>query len=285
MRRKAFWWLLALGILALGLGACNQTSTSGGDSGDSGGAVAYENVISDLQGANSILVGLMGGLGVPAPALIFPADASEVTWNCSESGASGDLTDADDDGIPRSATLNGECTLTTSEGTFTWKWQDLSIKDPDDSDPEGGIEVSGRVVYEFASSDGVTFSLTWTIETHRVVKGEAEGVYDYTIKGSWEARAGDEAYTVNYDLSGTWEPNADDTGGHLVIEEGSSMSGSGPGCDSGWEVDISADLVYAECGIQSGSANVSGHDCDGNEGSCQFTWSDCSSTSNCSDSE
>jgi hypothetical protein len=284
------WWLVVISASLLALTACGGQQAGGGNGNGGGGGSANvaepQAVAGVLNAANGQLFRINGPLamaGLPVPVLGFTPFSSGVApldtanWSCDGVTASGDQTDADEDGIPVNATYNGRCTWSYSGGNGSisgyWEFNDLNVQDPDDNDPTAGVKASGTVEWGITSQEGsVTFR--WQIDKHDLIK--ASGGYSFVYKGLWTINVtGEGEYTVNYDLSGTWAPyEANIPWGDGVMNATGSFSGSGPDCANGWTLNVTlTNLHFVGDKIVDGSATFSGTDCDGNSSSVTVNWS------------
>ncbi|WP_457630384.1 hypothetical protein [Oceanithermus sp.] len=213
-------------------------------------------------------------VGAPLSGGVAPLDTA--SWNCDEVQVTGNLTDVDRDNIPVDATYNGKCTwsYTSAGGSVngSWEFKNMEVKDPNDSDPDAGISVTGSIVYTISASDSGTITWTWNFDKHSFVKNGA--TYNFDYEGSWEVSSDGGTFSFNYTLIGTWAPDdASDPWGDGVLNVTSgSFSGS---CDSGsWNVSFTITNAHYSGGrIISGSASFTGTDCDGNSASISVTWS------------
>ncbi len=276
MRR--FWLLFGLFLFALLAGCGQQTAPNAG-----GEAMAQE-VATTLQAADAQLYRIaepLGIAGVPVPTAPFlfasgVAPLDTATWNCDSVTATGNLSDADDDGIPVNATFNGKCTwsYSGSEGSVSgsWEFQNLNVQDPNDADPTAGVKASGKVIWTL-SAGGSTITWTWNLTRHDFVK--QSGGYEFAYEGSWSVTTNDGSYTFEYNLTGAWTPDdpGDPWGDGVLTAEG-QFDASGPSCADGWHLSVTlTNLHYQGDKIVSGNASFSGTDCDGNTGSVTIAWS------------
>ena len=281
MRRA--WWIV-LAVLAMLLAACGGQETSGSGT-DGTTSIDVRDVAESLSAANDQLIRAAQPLalaGVPVPVPLVPlsdavAPLDTAAWNCEGVTVSGTLTDADADGIPVDATYNGRCTwsYSGSEGTFSgyWEYRNLVVQDPDDADPEAGIQSSGTVEwgYEGGSQPLVW---TWTLTQHDLVK--QAGGYGFTYKGRWQVVVNaTDNYTFDYDLTGAWVPDdATNPWGDGTLDATGSFSGDGPDCTNGWSLTVSLSGVHFTAGkIDAGTADYSGTDCDGASAAVHVRWS------------
>ena len=280
-------WLIFVGLALLtALVACGGQPSGG--NGGGGGSLDPRDVAAALGSAGeqtNRLAQSLSGAGVPVPVVAMPfssgvAPLDTSTWNCDAVTASGDLTDADGDNIPVSATLNGRCTWSYNGGEESfhgyWEYDNLKVEDPSDTDPAAGIKASGKITWGFTSESG-SLTMTWTIEKHDFVK-QGSG-FNFAYKGTWEANTDEESFSFNYDYSGTLTPDdmEDPWGNGTMSATGSFGVGPGNGCTNGWSVEFTLTNVhFATCGVDSGSADFTFNDCEG--GSCTITiaWHGCS---------
>jgi len=270
-------WLLGLMFLAGLLAACGGTGTTN--------TVDTEKTASALDNAFTQLYRVMeplsqAGIFLPTFLSAGVAPLDTATWDCSSVRVIGNTTDADGDGIPVNATYNGGCTWSYSGGGGTvsgrWEFSNVNVQDPNDADPDAGLKASGTITWT-VSSAGTTYTFTWNLSKHEITR--TENTWNFTYQGSWEATVGGDTYTFNYDLSGTWTPdNADDLWGNGSLSVTGDFSGSGPSC-SGWSLSISASVHLSTCGVDSGTASLSGTDCDGKTCNLDITWAGCDNAS------
>ena len=218
--------------------------------------------------------------GVPAPAMIMPFSEGvtaldTANWNCDAVTASGDLTDADGDGIPVNATYDGRCTWSYSgEGgslSSFWRFDDLNIQDPSDHDEDAGVKASGAVSWG-VSGAGTNVTVNWNLERHQLFRHG--GSYDFAYKGSWTVTTDSGNFTFSYDLSGTWTPSSgDDPWGDGTMTASGDFGGSGPGC-AGWSSSVRLSGVVFDGGkVIGGTATVTVTDCSGSTETATITWS------------
>ena len=216
--------------------------------------------------------------GVPAFIIPMPLtegvsslDASD--WDCSGVSISGNLGDADSDGIPINAVYDGRCTWEYPDVSMSgyWEFDNLNIQDPSDSDPDAGIIASGGAAWSVTSS-GSTLTLTWTFNKYELSK--EGGNYDFTYEGSWRVTDGTNTYTFNHDLTGTWTPDdASDPWNDGVMSSVVAFNGSGPSCAS-WSANMQLNSAhYVDDKIINGSARFSLTDCSGDTSSGSISWS------------
>ena len=273
-------FLLLFGFLLFALlTGCGQQSAP-----NVGGEASAKQVVITLQAADAQLYRIAEPLalaGVPVPTMPFlfasgVAPLDTATWNCDNVTTTGNLSDADDDGIPVNATFNGKCTwsYSGSEGSVSgsWEFQNLNVQDPDDADPTSGVKVSGKVIWSF-SAGGSTITWTWNLTRHDFVK--QSGSYGFTYEGSWSVATNDGSYTFEYDLTGTWTPNdPSDPWGDGVLNAEGQFNASGPNCASGWHLNVTlSNLDFRGDKIVSGNASFSGTNCDGDSGWIRINWS------------
>ena len=276
---RKYWLWFGLFLFAL-LAGCGQQGAPGGSGGNN--QASPQEVATTLQAVDAQLYKItepLSKVGFPVPFVplllsegVAPLDTA--TWDCASVTASGNLSDADDDGIPVNATFNGRCTWSYSGGggsaSGSWEFKDLNVQDPNDHDPDAGVKASGQVIWTFSyGSDSVTWR--WTLTQHDFVKGSSG--YSFTYRGSWTFQVSDGTYTEDYDLTGTWTPDASDPWGDGVLSANGRFSGNGPSCTNGWSLDVTLKSLHYQGGkIVSGTANFSGTDCEGNSGSVEITW-------------
>ena len=271
--------LLGLLLFAL-LAGCGQQGGLGGDHGGGGPhhEVDPQQVALALYAADLQLYRIAYPLsyaGFPLPLMPFqflPA----ATWTCGSVHVSGNLSDADNDSVPKHAVFDGRCTWSISGegGTVTgyWEFQNLSVQDPNDGDPNAGIQANGKVVFAVQSpEDDVTWS--WDLTHHDFVKRTND--YAFTYEGTWQIEADGKTYTFNYDLEGTWNPDdASDPWGDGVLSAEGSFDGGGPDCAADWRSSVTlSDLRFQGDKIVAGSAYFSGTNCDGDSGWVRINWS------------
>jgi len=275
MRR--FWLLFVLFLFAL-LAGCGQQGAPGGGGGGNNQS-SPQAVAATLQAAELQLFKItepLGKVGFPMPLLlakgVVPLDTA--TWDCTSVTASGDLTDADGDGIPVDATFNGGCTWSYSGGggsaNGSWEFRNLNVQDPNDRDPDAGVKASGQVVWTLSAGGG-TITWTWTLSQHDFVKDS--GGYSFIYRGIWTTETSQGTFTEEYKLTGTWTPDASDPWGDGVLSATGHFSGNGPGCTNDWSLDVTLTSLHYQGGkIVSGTADFAGTDCEGNSGSVEITW-------------
>ncbi len=279
MRR--FWLLFGLFLFALLAGCGQQGPSSNGGGNNQASSQAVATTLQEAEVQLFKITEPLGKAGFPIPLVplllsedVAPLDTA--TWNCDSMTATGNLSDADDDGIPVNATFNGKCTwsYSGSEGSVSgsWEFQNLNVQDPNDADPTAGVKASGKVIWTF-SAGGSTITWTWTLTQHDFEKGSSG--YSFTYRGSWTIETSQGTFTEAYDLTGTWAPDdASDPWGDGVLSATGHFSGGGPSCTNGWSLDVTlTSLHYQGDKIVSGNASFSGTDCNGNTGSVTITWS------------
>jgi len=275
------WLGLATLVLLAALVSCGGQPSGGGSSVDA------RDIASVLGAANEQTYKLaepLSAAGIPVPALTMPlsdgvAPLDTASWNCDAVTATGNLTDADNDGIPVNATFNGRCTWNYSgeEGSLVgyWEYQNLKVEDPNDADASGGIRVGGKIVWGY-SGGGTEMTITWTIK-HDLLKSGAH--YDFTYKGDWQINISGQTSAFSYNYHGTLTPDdMDNPWGNGTVTASGSFGGTSAGCESGWSVTLSLSGVhFAECGIDSGSADFTVAACDGHTCTIHISWSGCDS--------
>lgn len=176
---------------------------------------------------------------------VAPLDTA--SWSCSGFSETGDLTDADGDGIPVNATLNGTCdwSYSGSEGSVSgsWTFKNLNVQDPDDHDPEAGIKAKGEVDWSYTAGNE-TDTFRWEINQHDFIKQGDR--YSFIYNGSLTIKTSAGTYTEDYNLSGTWTPkNPQNPWGDGTLEGASgSFSGSGPNCANGWSLQVQLTNIH-----------------------------------------
>jgi len=282
---KRYLWLGV--VLAAMITACGGGNPPGGGSGGGGGGgenyVNPNKTTATLSAVNKQLYAIAQPLalaGIPVPILVAPLPASvtplnDFGWDCGSVVITGNRSDADNDGIPVSATYNGRCSWNYSgpEGSSSgyWEYKDLRIQDPDDHDPHAGASATGQVIFGY-SGNGETLTWTWNLQNHEIAK--QGGAFRFTYEGSWSVSATGGTYSLSYDLSGSWNPdNSTDPWGNGTLNANGSFNGSGSSC-SNWQLNVTiTDAHFNEGRIDGGRANFSGHDCDGDTENIAIVWS------------
>ncbi len=274
---RKYWLWFGLFLFAL-LAGCGQ---QGGPGGGNGGSAPHEanpqQVALALYAADLQIYRIAYPLyyaDFPMPLMPFqflPA----ATWTCGSVHVNGDLSDSDNDSIPKHAIFDGRCTwsITGEGGTVTgyWEFQNLSVQDPNDGDPNAGIQANGKVVFAVQSpEDNVTWS--WELTHHDFVKRTDD--YAFTYEGTWQIEADGKTYTFNYDLEGTWNPtDPDDPWGDGTLNAEGNFSGTAADCPSGWSTSVRLTAIQYQGGkIVGGTANLTAHDCDGHTEQITVTW-------------
>ncbi len=216
--------LTIFAMLALLLAACGTTqqNNNGGNSAgnqatavealevtqqpvQSGGAEVEYTVETDLEEELGIPFSFM-----PMNNGFFDVFTSPVSdWDCSESTVSGDVSDADDDGIAKNATYTIKCTKSFAslpmigDTVVVERTGTLTMKDADDNDPTSGYTSTGDITYNYMNGAFTAeheFSRSWT---------KQNGTYAYDHTNAWTWSAGGVNYGVEHAHRGSYTP--DDT--------------------------------------------------------------------------
>jgi len=212
--------LSALALLALLLAACGTTTESneGSASTQATAVEALEATEQPAQGGDEAVVDGVSikvdlGLGFDlVPGVDFFSDifmSPVAEWDCSGSSATGNTSDADNDGIAADATYNIECTKSfnfagivspvevSRQGTLT-------VRDADDSDPTSGYYAKGDYTYSYSMlgqeiSFGRSFERDW--------QGNAANGYSFSHTHTWNWNVAGEEHKVVHAHSGSYAPD------------------------------------------------------------------------------
>ena len=285
--RKGLWVLVLLvGLLAAcgGGGGSQNSGGGGGGGGTPAPTVEPERTLGALEVNLAHFYRVTyamhyAGFLVPVlPVPILSAGAvplDSYRWSCSEVRVTGDATDADDDGIPKNGVYNGSCQFTASSDTggfqVSWRFQDLTVQDPDDRDPTAGLKASGTVEWAIDTGDRA-YRATWNLNRFEFVR--AGEVWNFVQEVDWSLYDGEDTVTLDYTLSGTWTPDdPEDPMAAGTLNGQSDYHGTASDC-SGWQLHATFNNVHDNGQkIDGGSASLSGTDCDGESGSVTITWS------------
>ena len=216
--------LTILAMLALLLAACGTTTQQTDDDGNSAinQATAVEAVEVSDQPANSgsdttldkVIDDMGSDLGLsesfmPDFSKFFEIVTSPIAdWDCSGSSATGDLSDADDDGIAKNATYTILCTKSALMGVTEAKREGtLTMQDADDNDPHSGYTSNGTFTYSYTFM-GQTYSATRNFS--RQWTGNAADGYNFHHTHSWTWSAAGKEYKVEHNRQGSYVPDSED---------------------------------------------------------------------------
>ena len=109
-------------------------------------------------------------------------------WDCSGSSASGDTSDADDDGIAKNATYTISCTKDFSFAGFgspvsVTREGTLTMQDQDDNDPTSGYDATGNATYTYKLMGTNTVTVTREFSRHWQKNASA---YSFNHSNDWE---------------------------------------------------------------------------------------------------
>jgi len=278
---RKLWFLLV--VLVFALAACGQQTGGNENANTADPGEVVEALRATYDQMFSELAADIPHLGIVNPTLLSTSNGvaplDTLTWDCTGVSATGNLTDADNDGIPANATYNGSCSwsYTSPEVTasFEWKLRDVNIEDADETDPIAGFRAKGEVVWEW-TINSESGSITWNFDPHDWVRDGDHWNLDYEGEITWQS--GGESGTLDYDLSGTWTPDdSNDPWGSGNLELSGDFTWTEGTCTSTLEITY-AEVHYNDDGaIDSGRLDFTVTEvCDDGSGdsvSCTLTWS------------